>query len=193
MHQPDKETPIGETLSALTELVREGKVRYIGCSNFAAWQVADTTWTAKELGVEQFISAQNHYSLLECSVETELTPACQRFGLGILPFFPLANGMLTGKVRRGEKPPSDSRLSDERYATFLTDERFDVVERLEKLAESWDVSLLQIAIGGLPAPPAAAPVIARAPKPEPVRANAAAGLWAPDREQRKQLKEALAD
>ncbi|HMC70506.1 MAG TPA: aldo/keto reductase, partial [Mycobacteriales bacterium] len=103
IHQPDKETPIGETLSALSELVREGKVRYIGCSNFAAWQVADATWTAKELGVEQFISAQNHYSLLERSVEAELTPACQRFGLGILPFFPLANGMLTGKVRRGEK------------------------------------------------------------------------------------------
>ena len=191
IHQPDKETPIGETLSALTELVREGKVRYIGCSNFAAWQVADATWTAKELGVEQFISAQNHYSLLERSVEAELTPACQRFGLGILPFFPLANGMLTGKVRRGEQPPSDSRLADERYATFLTDERFDKVEKLEKLAEAWDVSLLEIAIGGLASRHAVASVIAGATKPEQVRANAAAGAWAPDREQRAQLKEAL--
>src|SRR4051812_35341780 len=98
--------------------------------------------------------------------------------------------MLTGKVRRGEKPPSDSRLSDERYATFLTDERFDKVERLQKLAESWDVSLLEIAIGGLASRHAVASVIAGATKPEQVRANAAAGAWSPDREQRAQLKEA---
>ena len=187
MHAPDAQTPIGETLAALTELVREGKVRYLGCSNFAAWQVADAAWTARELGVEGFVSAQNHYSLLERSVEAELVPACKRFGLGVLPYFPLANGLLTGKVRRGDKPPAGSRLAEDRFSAWLTDERFDAVERLEKLASDWGVSLLEIAIGGLASRPAVASVIAGATKPEQVRANAAAGAWQPTKEQRKAL------
>jgi aryl-alcohol dehydrogenase-like predicted oxidoreductase len=177
MHAPDAQTPIAETLSALTELVREGKVRYIGCSNFAGWQVADATWTARELGLEGFVSAQNHYSLLERTVEAELVPACKRFGLGVLPYFPLANGLLTGKVRRGEAPPAGSRLAEDRFKPWLTDERFGAVEKLEALAGEWDVSLLDIAIGGLAARPMVASVIAGATKPEQVRANVAAGAW----------------
>ena len=142
-HRPDGVTPLEETFGALDELVREGKVRYVGSSNFDAWQVVEAEHVARRDHLTWFVSAQNHYSLLERSVEAELVPACKRFGLGLLPYYPLANGLLTGKVRRGQKPPADSRLSDERYATFLTDERFDKVERLEKLAESWDVSLLE--------------------------------------------------
>jgi aryl-alcohol dehydrogenase-like predicted oxidoreductase len=191
LHRPDTKTPIAETLGALTELVREGKVRYIGCSNFAAWMVADAAWTAREAALEQFVSAQNHYSLLERSVEAELVPACKRFGVGLLPYYPLANGLLTGKVRRGEKPPADSRLSDERYAPWLTDSRFDAVERLEALASKWDVSLLDLAIGGLAARPTVASVIAGATKPEQVRANAAAGAWTPNADQKADLDEAL--
>jgi aryl-alcohol dehydrogenase-like predicted oxidoreductase len=187
LHAPDPQTPIGETLAALTELVREGKVRYLGCSNFAGWQVADAAWTARELGVEGFVSAQNHYSLLERSVEAELVPACTHFGLGVLPYFPLANGLLTGKVRRGDAPPPGSRLAEQRFSPWLTDERFDAVERLEKLASDWGVSLLEIAVGGLASRPAVASVIAGATRPEQVRANAAAGSWQPTAEQRKAL------
>ena len=183
MHAPDPQTPIAETLSALDELVHEGKVRYIGCSNFAGWQVADAAWTAKELGITSFVSAQNHYSLLERDVERELAPACERFGLGILPYFPLANGLLTGKVRRDQAPPAGSRLSLERFAGWLTSERFDAVEALEKLASDWGVTLLDLAIGGLAAQPAVASVIAGATKPEQVRTNAEAGQWQPTKEQ----------
>ncbi len=102
-------TPIEETLSALTDLVREGKVRYLGCSNFAAWQVADADWTARSAGLERFVSVQNRYSLLDRTVEDEVVPACETFGLGILPFFPLEYGLLTGKYRRGEPAPAGSR------------------------------------------------------------------------------------
>jgi aryl-alcohol dehydrogenase-like predicted oxidoreductase len=193
MHRPDPMTPVAETLSALDELVTEGKVRYLGCSNFAAWQLADAAWTARELGAQAFVSAQNHYSLLVREVERELVPACERFGVGILPYYPLANGMLTGKVRRGEQPPAGSRLAGERYSSWLTDERFDVVERLAKLADAWGATLLDVAIGGLAARPAVGSVIAGATRPEQVRANAAAGAWQPTDEQRVALDAALGD
>ena len=111
MHEPDPGTPIDETLAALDDLVRDGKVRYLGNSNFAGWQIADADWVASSNGRSRFISAQNHYSLLERSVEAEVIPACERFGLGMLPFFPLANGLLTGKYKRGGQPPAGSRLS----------------------------------------------------------------------------------
>ena len=191
LHRPDTKTPIAETLGALTELVHEGKVRYLGCSNFAAWQVADAAWIARDAGLEQFVSAQNHYSLLERSVEAELVPACKQFGLGVLPYYPLANGLLTGKLRRGETPPTDSRLADDRYRSWLTDERFDVVERLSELAAKWEVTLLDLAIGGLAARPTVASVIAGATKPEQVRANAAAGAWTPTADQMADIDAAL--
>lgn len=191
VHAPDPLTPIAETLAALTEVVREGKVRYVGCSNFAAWQVTDATWTARHHGLEGFVSAQNHYSLIESDVERELVPACLRFGLGVLPYYPLANGLLTGKVRRGQPPPPGTRLAEERYAAWLSPDRFDAVERLAALADRWGVSLLELAIGGLAARPAVASVIAGATRPDQVRANAAAVTWRPAPEQQSELEESL--
>jgi aryl-alcohol dehydrogenase-like predicted oxidoreductase len=179
-HQPDPATPIEETLAALHELVVEGKVRYVGCSNFAGWQVADADWVARSGGLTPFISAQNHYSLLERGVEAELVPACERFGLGVLPFFPLANGLLTGKYRRGEPAPEGTRLVER--ASWLTEERFDQVDALKGYAAERGVSLLDVAIGGLAAKPAVASVIAGATKPEQVVANVAAGAWVPSPE-----------
>ena len=168
-----------ETLAALTELVREGKVRYVGSSNLAAWQVADAEWLARTRGSERFVSAQNHYSLLDRGVEADLVPACERYGIGLLPYFPLANGLLTGKYRRGETPPEGTRLAGPRGAGELTEQRFDVVERLEAFAAERSLSLLDVAIGGLAAQPAVASVIAGATSPEQVKANVAAGAWRP--------------
>jgi aryl-alcohol dehydrogenase-like predicted oxidoreductase len=179
-HQPDAATPIEETLAALHELVVEGKVRYIGCSNFAGWQVADADWVARSGGLTPFISAQNHYSLIERGVEAELTPACERFGLGILPYYPLGNGLLTGKYQRGKPAPEGTRLASR--DGWLTDERFDQVEALAAFAAERGRSLLDLAIGGLAAQPAVASVIAGATRPEQVVANAAAGAWVPTAE-----------
>jgi aryl-alcohol dehydrogenase-like predicted oxidoreductase len=180
LHIPDPQTPIGETLAALTELVAEGKVRYLGSSNLAGWQVADADWVARTRGYQRFVSAQNEYSLLERGVETELVPACVRFGVGILPYYPLANGMLTGKYRRGSQPPVGSRLAGR--ADYLSDVRFDTVEALTAFAAERGVGLLDVAIGGLAARPAVTSVIAGATRPEQVRANAVAGGWVPDAE-----------
>ncbi|WP_067140409.1 aldo/keto reductase [Microtetraspora malaysiensis] len=178
LHFPDPATPMEETLAALTELVREGKVRYIGSSNLAAWQVADADHLARAAGHERFVSAQNEYSLLNRQVEQELLPAAERFGVGVLPYFPLANGLLTGKYRRGATPPEGARLAAR--PDYLTDARFETVERLAGFAERQGVGLLDVAIGGLLARPAVASVIAGATRPEQVRANAAAGTWRPD-------------
>ncbi|MDQ1394807.1 MAG: hypothetical protein QOG64_66, partial [Acidimicrobiaceae bacterium] len=177
IHQPDRRTPIHETISALTDLVHEGKIRYFGCSNFAAWQLADSDWTARDAGLERFISAQNHYSLLERRVEAELTKACDRFGVGILPFFPLANGLLTGKYRRGEPAPEGTRLQGR--DDYINDKRMAIVEQLAAFAAERGIGLLDVAIGGLAAQRRVASVIAGATKPEQVRANAAAGEWQP--------------
>ncbi|MEW2326382.1 aldo/keto reductase [Micromonospora chersina] len=180
MHEPDLGTPIDETLAALDDLVTAGKVRYLGNSNFAGWQIADADWTASSQGRTRFISAQNHYSLLERSVEAEVIPACERFGLGMLPFFPLANGLLTGKYKRNEAPPAGSRLSGGgRYAERLAAADWDTIEAIEAYAAERGVSMLQVAIGGLAARPAVTSVIAGATTPEQVRANAEAGTWQP--------------
>ncbi|GGR84010.1 oxidoreductase [Micromonospora fulviviridis] len=180
MHEPDPGTPIDETLAALDDLVTAGKVRYLGNSNFAGWQIADADWTASSQGRTRFISAQNHYSLLERSVEAEVIPACERFGLGMLPFFPLANGLLTGKYKRNEAPPAGSRLSGGgRYAERLAAADWDTIEAIEAYAAERGVSMLQVAIGGLAARPAVTSVIAGATTPEQVRANAEAGTWQP--------------
>ncbi|MFE9954521.1 aldo/keto reductase [Micromonospora sp. NPDC005299] len=180
MHEPDPGTPIDETLAALDDLVTAGKVRYLGNSNFAGWQIADADWTASSQGRARFISAQNHYSLLERSVEAEVIPACERFGLGMLPFFPLANGLLTGKYKRDEAPPAGSRLSGGgRYAERLAAADWDTIEAIEAYAAERGISMLQVAIGGLAARPAVTSVIAGATTPEQVRANAEAGTWQP--------------
>jgi aryl-alcohol dehydrogenase-like predicted oxidoreductase len=185
MHAPDAKTPIAETLAALQELVTEGKVRYIGCSNFAGWQVADAAWTARDAVSTPFISAQNHYSLIERGAEAELLPACERFGLGMLPFYPLANGLLTGKYTRGQGAPEGTRLVGREGE--LSDARFDKVDALQSFADERGISLLDVAIGGLAAKPAVASVIAGATKPEQVLANVAAGSWRPSREDLKAL------
>ncbi|WP_025616611.1 aldo/keto reductase [Salinispora cortesiana] len=181
MHEPDPGTPIDETLAALDDLVTAGKVRYLGNSNFDGWQIADADWVASSRGRTRFISAQNHYSLLERGAEAEVVPACERFGLGLLPFFPLANGLLTGKYKRGEAAPSGSRLAGGgRYAARLAAANWDTIEALEGYAAERGLSLLQVAIGGLAAQPAVASVIAGATTPDQARANAAAGAWVPE-------------
>ncbi|MCU0310502.1 MAG: aldo/keto reductase [Acidimicrobiales bacterium] len=179
LHKPDGITPIEETLSVLTDLVHEGKVRYLGSSNLTAWQVADADWTATTAGLERFVSAQNEYSLLRTEAEAELVPACERFGIGILPYFPLASGLLTGKYRRGDAPPEGGRIAAWSMTGLLSDTNFDLVEALESFAAERDLTLLDVAMGGLAARPAVASVIAGATTPEQVRANAAAGLWEP--------------
>ncbi|MFC6007302.1 aldo/keto reductase [Angustibacter luteus] len=177
LHEPDPVTPISETLAALHELVLEGKVRTVGCSNFAAWQVADADWTARTSGYERFISAQNKYSLLDRDVEDELVPACEALGLGVLPFFPLEYGLLTGKYRRGQAAPDGSRLQQQTARLESAD--WDAIEAVEGFAGERGVSVLDVAIGGLAAQPAVASVIAGATRPEQVYANAAAGAWEP--------------
>jgi aryl-alcohol dehydrogenase-like predicted oxidoreductase len=177
-HEPDGVTPVEETLAALDELVAAGKVRYAGSSNFAAWQVVQAEHQARSAGTVRFVGAQNNYNLLERQAEVELTPACLACGVGILPYFPLANGLLTGKYRRHETPPSGTRLGD-RKPRLHADAPWDVIEGLQKLAEQRGISLLDVAIGGLAAQPAVGSVIAGATTPEQVRANAAAGLWEP--------------
>jgi aryl-alcohol dehydrogenase-like predicted oxidoreductase len=189
IHWPDPLTPQEETLQALDDLVRAGKVRYLGCSNYAGWQIADAAWTAKSRGFNPFISAQNQYSLLNRDVERDLVPACERFGLGLLPFFPLASGLLTGKYRRGESPPSGTRLDGDRQRRLLQDAPWDTIEALEDFADKHGRSLLDIAIGGLAGQPAVASVIAGATSAEQVRANATAGLWEPTDDDLTELDE----
>ena len=174
LHRPDPRTPVAETLAALDDLVHEGKVLYVGSSNLAAWQVADAEWTARAAGIERFVSAQNHFSLLEREAEAELLPACEAFGIGFLPFFPLANGLLTGKYRRGEAMPEGTRMAGRE----IDDATYDRLDALERFAEERDHGLLELAFAGLTARTAVASVIAGATRPEQVAANVAAGEWA---------------
>jgi aryl-alcohol dehydrogenase-like predicted oxidoreductase len=176
-HTPDKVTPLAETFGALDELVREGKVRHVGHSNLSAEQVEEVDALAREHGWSRPVSAQNRYSLLHRDPEEDLLPVCARLGLGFLPYFPLASGLLTGKYRRDVARPQGTRLAD-RDEVF-TEETFDRLEALEAFAQERDASLLEVAIGGLLAEPAVGSVISGATKPEQVRENAAAGDWEP--------------
>jgi aryl-alcohol dehydrogenase-like predicted oxidoreductase len=177
LHEPDGVTPFDETLAALDEIVTEGKVRYVGSSNLAAWQVVEADWVARTGGYERFISAQNKYSLYDRAAEAELIPACERVGVGLLPYFPLEYGLLTGKYRRDQPAPEGSRLTVEK--TRFDNADFDRIEALERFAAQRGVGLLDVAIGGLAAQPAVASVIAGATKAEQVRANIAAAAWQP--------------
>jgi aryl-alcohol dehydrogenase-like predicted oxidoreductase len=179
MHRPDPATPVEETLSALDDLVHEGKVRYIGSSNFTGWQVAEAEWMSRTRGYERFVSAQNSYSWLERGIEADLVPALEHYGIGLLPYFPLASGLLTGKYRRGEAPPQGSRIQVWGRESVLTEAKFDVIEKLESFAAERDISLLDVAIGGLAARPAVSSVIAGATSREQVARNVAAGGWRP--------------
>jgi aryl-alcohol dehydrogenase-like predicted oxidoreductase len=174
-HEPDGVTPLEETLATLSDLVTEGKVRYIGSSNFAGWQIADADWIARTQHQARFISAQNHYNLLRRDAEREVIPSCANRSVGVLPYFPLANGLLTGKYRRGQAPPRGTRLAG--HESELTDDVFNKLEVLERFGEKHGHSLLDVAIAGLAAMPTVASVIAGATKPEQVRANATAGEW----------------
>ena len=178
-HVPDPLTPMEETLDAFNDLVRSGKVRYIGNSNLSGWQVADAEWTARSQNLTPFVSAQNEYNLLDRRIEKELVPACQQYGLGILPYFPLASGLLTGKYRRGEAPAADTRIAawGPRGEKMLSDQNFDVVEKLESFATERGKSMLDLAFSWLATKDYIPSVIAGATKPEQVAANAAAAEW----------------
>ena len=187
LHMPDPSTPIEETLSALSDLVHEGKVRYIGNSNFSGWQIADADWTARTTGSVRFVSAQNHYNLIERAAEADVLPACKRFGLGQLPYFPLASGLLTGKYQRGVAAPADGRIAAWHMDAMLSDANFDKVDALSSFAAERGLSLLQVALGGLASRPAIASVIAGATSPEQIAANVEAGLWSPTPDERLAL------
>ncbi|MEJ5945588.1 aldo/keto reductase [Pseudokineococcus basanitobsidens] len=190
-HRPDGVTPLEETLTAMGELVTEGKVRYLGTSNLAAWQVADASWTARTEHLAPFVSEQSEYSLLRRGAEAELLPACAAHGVGFLPYFPLASGLLTGKYRRGEQAPDGTRLSGDMGPSWLTDEAFDVAEAVASFAEQRGRSMLDVAFAGLLARPEVSSVIAGATKPEQVAANAAAGSWAMSAQDSADLRDAL--
>ena len=177
LHAPDPHTPIEETLDVLNDLVHEGKVRYLGSSNFAGWQVIDADWTARTAGLAPFVSAQNHYSWLHRGAERELVPALQHTGQSLLPFFPLANGLLTGKYRRDQAAPEGTRLA--KRPDRMEGADFDTIEALQAFADDRGISLLDVAIGGLAAMPTVGSVIAGATKVEQITGNVAAGSWLP--------------
>ena len=177
LHTPDPVTPVEETIAALHELVAEGKVRYLGHSNFSGWQLADAAHLAAHNSRTPFVSAQNHWSLLEREAEADVVPAARHFGLGVLPYFPLANGLLTGKVRQGQTIPAGTRLADRE--SYVTSEKLARVEALITWAQARGVAILDVAIGALAAQPGCSSVIAGATTPEQVKANAATAEWIP--------------
>jgi aryl-alcohol dehydrogenase-like predicted oxidoreductase len=181
IHWPDPQTPIEETLRALDDLVRQGKVRYIGCSNFAAWQMVEAQWTARHHGLAAFVSCQNEYSLLAREAERELVPAMQAYGLGLLPYFPLASGLLSGKYRRGAPIAKGARfdLVPQFRDRFLTDANWAMVERLEAFSRARGRTMVEVAFGWLAARPTVASVIAGASTTDQVAQNAAAVGWVP--------------
>jgi len=178
-HSPDADTPIEETLRALDDLVSQGKVLYLGNSNFTGWRIADADWTARNSGRNRFISAQNHYNLIERGIEEEVTPACERFGLGLLPYFPLAGGMLSGKYRRGEPAPQGTRLAfwGPRGEKQLSNENFDRLDRLTAWAAERGHTLLELAFAWLLGHKLVPSVIAGASTPEQVKLNVATAAW----------------
>ena len=177
IHWWDPNTPIEETLRALEEPIRAGKIRYAGCSNFAAWQVCESHWTARTLGVSGFVSMQPHYSMLYRKPEEEMIPFCDKYGIGILPYYPLENGFLTGKYRRGQPAPDGTRLSENDRGA-LTGRNFDILEGLEAFASERGHTILELAFAWLLASPMVSSVIAGATRPEQVQANSAAAGWA---------------
>ena len=179
LHQPDPLTPLDETMQALDDLVTQGKIRYIGCSNLPSWQVVESQWISKSMGLNRFVSCQDEYNILNRNVEAELIPAMQKYGCGLLPYFPLASGLLTGKYKRTEMPEG-ARLTDmPTFANriYLTDENFDIVDNLNKFAKKTGHSILELAFGWMASRPTTASIIAGATKPEQIDANVAAVNW----------------
>jgi aryl-alcohol dehydrogenase-like predicted oxidoreductase len=179
MHFPDVRTPIEETMRALDDVVRSGKARYIGCSNFAGWQVVEAQWIAQTEHLTPFVSAQNQYSLLERRIERDLVQVCQKYGLGVLPYFPLASGFLSGKYRAGEAPPEGTRLAAAGGMAdrVLTPENFEMLARIEAFAQARGRGVLDVAIGWLASQPFVPSVIAGATRPEQVEENVRAADW----------------
>jgi aryl-alcohol dehydrogenase-like predicted oxidoreductase len=179
IHQPDPLTPEEETMAALDTLVGAGKVRYLGHSNYAGWQTADAAWIAKSRGWAPYVSAQNQYNLLDRSIEKDLMPACRKFGVGILPFFPLASGFLTGKYRKGEAPAQGTRFAAMRRLAepTLTDANFALLASLDEFAGAHGHTLLELAIGWLATQPEISSVISGATSPEQVKQNAKGIDW----------------
>lgn len=179
IHRQDPDTPIDETLRALDDAIRDGKVRYIGCSNFDAWRIADAAWVSEHYGLARFVSAQPEYSMVVRDIEAEILPACEQYGLGILPYFPLAHGLLTGKYRRGEEVPEGTRLALTPAAQKrrLNDRNFDVLDRLNSFVNERGKTLVELAFAWLLAHGAVSSVIAGASNPEQVAQNAAAADW----------------
>jgi aryl-alcohol dehydrogenase-like predicted oxidoreductase len=178
VHAPDPKTPIDETLRALDDLVRSGKVRYLGHSNFSGWQAVEAHFLAEKHNLTPFISAQNHYSLLVREIEEELAPVCEKYGVGLLPYFPLASGLLTGKYTRDAAAPEGTRLSNPGFASrIMTTRNWEIVEKLTDYAGVRGHSILDLAISWLANKPYVGSVIAGATKPEQLEANVAAGSW----------------
>ncbi len=180
MHRPDPTTPIEETLRALEDLIRDGKVRYIGCSNFAAWQLCEALWTSRVNNLASFITVQPRYNLLDRTIERELVPCCQAHGIGVVPWGPLAGGFLTGKYLKGRETPADSRFASSAMPIFsdlLGESGYDKVTRLQAFAEERGHSVGELAIAWLLARPWLSSVIAGAKKTEQVAANVAAAEW----------------
>lgn len=179
-HTPDPLTPIDETLRALEDLVTQGKVRYVGCSNMPAWQVADAQWTARDLGLAGFASAQDEYSLLKRGAEKDLIPALKHYGMGLLPYFPLANGALTGKYKRNASMPDGARLTKlpERAGQIFSEANWAKIEALTDFCEARGRTLVELAFSWLAAQPVVSSVIAGATRPEQIAANVKAADWA---------------
>jgi aryl-alcohol dehydrogenase-like predicted oxidoreductase len=178
VHQPDPLTPIEETLRALDDLVRSGKVRYVGCSNYAAWQVVEAQWTAKHCGLNAFVSCQDEYSLLVRDIDRDRLPVMQQYGLGLLPFFPLASGLLTGKYKRGAMPAGTRLANTERLANrYMTEANWAIVEKLEGFAAEHGHTMLELAFSWLASRPMVASVIAGAMTPEQLEQNVRAASW----------------
>ncbi|MXY47211.1 MAG: aldo/keto reductase [Chloroflexi bacterium] len=176
IHWHDPNVPIEETLRALDDLVRQGKVRYIGCSNFTAWQVCEAAWTSRSLGIASFVSVQPRYSLMDREIEADLVPFCDAYGVGILPYYPLANGFLTGKYRRGEAVPKGTRLAEDDRGMF-TDANFDLLDKLEAFCKARGHTVLDLAFAWLLANDAVSSVIAGATRVEQIISNAKAASW----------------
>ena len=179
LHQPDPLTPLDETMRALDDLVTQGKVRYIGCSNLPSWQVVESQWLSKSMGLSKFVSCQDEYNILNRNIEDELIPAMQKYGCGLLPYFPLASGLLTGKYKQTAMP-AGARLTDmPTFANriYLTEENFEIVDKLDAFAKKAGHSILELAFGWMASRPTTASIIAGATRPEQIDANVEAIGW----------------
>ncbi len=183
MHRTDPTTPIEETLRALDDLVRVGKVRYLGCSNFPAWQLCEASLVSRVKNLHSLVTVQSRYHLFDRQLEKEVVPCCQAYNIGVLPWGPLAGGFLTGKYHRGETPPSDGRLSDSAhryhtmYGDFWTDEGWERLARLEIFAQEHNHTVTELALAWLLTKPYVSTVIAGAKEIEQIKANVLAANW----------------